>query len=86
MTRCGFYLGARRPIPRPRCGRSPPAALAACTPPEPPEGQVGIAPAPRFGGLDFHPDRIYASIPDERFPLDGADLREVDEQFLRTMA
>ena len=62
------------------------AALAACAPPEPPEGQVGIAPAPRFGGLDFDPDRIYASIPDERFPLEGADLREVDEQFLRTMA
>jgi lipoprotein-anchoring transpeptidase ErfK/SrfK len=62
------------------------AALAACTPPEPPEGQVGISPAPPFGGLDVDPDRIYASIPDERFPLDGADLREVDEQFLRTTA
>ncbi len=41
----------------------------------------------RFAGPpEFDPDVVYASMPDERFPLDGADLREVEEQFLRTMA
>jgi lipoprotein-anchoring transpeptidase ErfK/SrfK len=62
---------------------SAPALLAACTPP-PPEGQAPIMPT-RFGGFDFDPDVIYAALREERFPLDGADLREVDERFLRTM-
>jgi lipoprotein-anchoring transpeptidase ErfK/SrfK len=61
------------------------ALLSACTPPDAPDAQAPISPS-RFGGsLDFDPDVIYASMPDERFPLEGADLREVDEQFLRTM-
>lgn len=61
------------------------ALLGACTPPEPPEGQVPVTPSRLSGSFDFNPDVIYASMPDERFPLEGADLREVDEQFLRTM-
>jgi lipoprotein-anchoring transpeptidase ErfK/SrfK len=44
-----------------------------------------VAATPMAGPPEFDPDVIYASLPDERFPLEGADLREVDEQFLRTM-
>jgi lipoprotein-anchoring transpeptidase ErfK/SrfK len=61
------------------------ALLAACTPPEPPIGQMPVGPTRMAGPPEFNPDVIYASMPDERFPLEGADLREVDEQFLRTM-
>ncbi len=60
------------------------AFLAACTPPEPPLAQSPLAPTRFAGPPEFDPDTIYASLPDERFPLEGADLREVDEQFLRT--
>ncbi len=62
------------------------ALLSACTPPEPPLMQAPLVQARFSGRPDFDPDTIYASMPDERFPLEGADLREVDEQFLRTIA
>lgn len=62
------------------------ALVSACTPPEPPLAEVSLSPARMAGSLDFNPDVIYASMPDERFPLEGADLREVDERFLRAMA
>ncbi|MGL4438525.1 MAG: L,D-transpeptidase [Bosea sp. (in: a-proteobacteria)] len=62
------------------------ALLGACTPPDAPDIQSPPTPTRLTGLPEFDPDLIYASMPDERFPLDGADLREVDEQFLRTIA
>ncbi len=62
------------------------ALLAGCNSPAPPQVMVPIMPARFTGPSGFDPDNIYASMPDERFPLEGADLREVDEQFLRTIA
>lgn len=61
------------------------ALLGACAPPEPPGGQTPLMPTRMAGSLARDPEVIQASMQDERFPLEGADLREVHEQFLRTM-